>query len=115
MTHFSPQYIGYIASSAWRVRRQRAIERAGGKCQVCGDRRFLQVHHNDYGRLGHEADEDLTVLCWYCHAVATWAIRLRRWWRRLSIGERSLTLLCAAFGVPLAVYALVGWLVSFLW
>jgi 5-methylcytosine-specific restriction endonuclease McrA len=112
MTHFSPQYIGYIASSAWRVRRQRAIERAGGKCQVCGDRRFLQVHHNDYGRLGHEADEDLTVLCWYCHAVATWAIRLRRWWRRKSAGGRVFAVFSITVGLPMLLYYWAAWLFS---
>ena len=84
MSRFSPFYLSYIASPAWRTRRQRAIERAGNRCQVCGEARRLQVHHVTYERLGNEKDGDLTVLCWYCHTWATWAIRLRRWWRRVA-------------------------------
>lgn len=82
MTRFSFQYLTYINSAAWRARRQRALRRAGHRCQVCGEGRRLQVHHVRYDNLGNEPDEDLTVLCWYCHTWATWAIRLRRWWRR---------------------------------
>ena len=79
----SQEYRAYIKSYAWRARRQRALEKAGFRCQVCGDRRRLEAHHVTYANLGHELDEDLTVLCWQCHVVATWHIRLRRLWRRL--------------------------------
>jgi len=81
MTRFSPQYLYYISSSAWRIRRQRAIERAGKRCQVCGESRWLQVHHVTYAHLGNEPDADLTVMCWYCHQWATVALRVRRAWR----------------------------------
>jgi len=83
MTRFSLQYLTYIRSDAWQTRRQRALRRAGFRCQVCGEGRRLQVHHVRYDHLGNEPDEDLTVLCWYCHWWATWAIRLRRLWRWL--------------------------------
>jgi len=81
MTTFSPQYLLYIRSDAWRERRRRALQRAGFRCQLCGETRRLQVHHVTYVNLGNEKDEDLTALCWYCHFVTTWAIRLRRFWR----------------------------------
>ena len=83
MTRFSPQYLAYIRSEAWRTRRQRALRLAGYRCQVCNEGGRLEVHHRTYDRLGHEADGDLTVLCWWCHTWGTFAIRLRRWWRRL--------------------------------
>lgn len=90
MTRFSLQYVNYIRSQAWQERRQRALRRAQWRCQVCGDaypprvsRARLQVHHVSYKNLGDEPDEDLTVMCVYCHFWATWAIRLRRWWRSL--------------------------------
>ncbi len=83
MTGFSPFYRIYIHSPAWQVRRERAIQRAGGRCQVCGARKRLQVHHVSYANLGHERDEDLTVLCWACHSVVTWWLRVRRLWRWL--------------------------------
>ncbi len=78
---FSPQYLAYIHSEAWRTRRQRALQRAGFRCQVCGERTRLQVHHVTYANLGNELDNDLTVLCWWCHFWTTWMIRLRRFWR----------------------------------
>jgi 5-methylcytosine-specific restriction endonuclease McrA len=77
---FSPQYLGYIRSAAWRGRRTAALIRAGHRCQVCGAKKRLEVHHVTYQNLGNERDEDLTVLCWQCHALNTWAIRARRWW-----------------------------------
>jgi 5-methylcytosine-specific restriction endonuclease McrA len=88
MTRFSLQYVSYITSDAWRTRRKRALQRAGYRCQLCGEAFAprsgrLQVHHNSYENLGNERDEDLTVLCVYCHLVATWAIRARRAWRWL--------------------------------
>jgi 5-methylcytosine-specific restriction endonuclease McrA len=81
MTGFSPQYLGYMRSQEWRNRRQRALARAGYRCQVCGGKSGLQVHHVSYANLGHEQDEDLTVLCSDCHVVVTWWLRFRRWWR----------------------------------
>jgi 5-methylcytosine-specific restriction endonuclease McrA len=78
---FSSQYLTYIHSSAWKVRRERALSRAGFRCQVCGARSRLQVHHVTYANLGHEADEDLTVMCWVCHLWITWMLRLRRFWK----------------------------------
>lgn len=78
MSRFSFTYLAYINSSAWRARRLRALDRADRRCQVCGERKWLQVHHVSYERLGHEADADLTVLCWWCHQWATWRMRFLR-------------------------------------
>ena len=83
MTGFSPFYRIYIHSPAWKARRERAIRRAGNRCQVCGERKRLQVHHVSYANLGHELDEDLTVMCFGCHFAVTWWLRLRRFWRWL--------------------------------
>lgn len=47
----------------------RALRRAGFRCQTCGCRSGLQVHHNSYENLFGEADEDLVVLCDRCHDV----------------------------------------------
>lgn len=81
MKPYSIMYLRYIGSDVWRKRRKRALARAGHRCQICSDRRFLQVHRNSYENLGNEKDEDLAVLCWFCHFVATWSIRIRRYWR----------------------------------
>lgn len=60
-------YTDYLRTDAWRRRRDRAIKRAGGRCQFCNSAQRLEVHHRTYERLGREANGDLTVLCHDCH------------------------------------------------
>lgn len=60
-------YMVYLHSPLWRLRRRIWIFRAGGRCQACGSRRRLTIHHRTYERLGHERRGDVTVLCWRCH------------------------------------------------
>jgi predicted HNH restriction endonuclease len=61
----------YLGSEGWRLRRILAIEAAGRRCQDCGwgdrTRRFLDVHHLSYARLGDELARDLVVVCRRCH------------------------------------------------
>ncbi len=61
-------YINY--SSLWWVKIQFALQRAGRKCQECGYKKGLAVHHLTYARLGREDPEDLRVLCKPCHSKA---------------------------------------------
>ena len=65
--HRSLLYVVYLRSPLWRLRRRIWILRAGGRCERCGSRRRLTIHHRTYGRLGHERRADVTVLCWNCH------------------------------------------------
>ena len=60
-------YTEYLQSPHWQSVRKWALERAGHKCQLCGSRKHLQVHHNSYGSLGEEVPCDLIVLCDPCH------------------------------------------------
>lgn len=60
-------YGEYLASAEWRKRRDRAIARAEGRCQLCNSEKYLNVHHRSYARLGHEKAADLVVLCRACH------------------------------------------------
>ena len=64
-----PEYDKYLLSLEWQRRRKGAIERVGGRCQLCNSADKLQVHHRTYERLGAERDEDLTVLCESCHKL----------------------------------------------
>jgi single-strand DNA-binding protein len=57
----------YLHSPLWRLRRRIWILRAGGRCERCGTRRRLTIHHRNYKRLVHERREDIQVLCWPCH------------------------------------------------
>lgn len=60
-------YESYIHSSAWRNRRKRALELANYKCEKCGCKENLHVHHLSYEHFGNELDNELQVLCRECH------------------------------------------------
>jgi 5-methylcytosine-specific restriction endonuclease McrA len=67
-------YYDYVITSPrWRKLRQRLLRTRGRRCQHCGvdqAKRYLQLHHVSYDRLGFERDEDLLVLCRSCHQRA---------------------------------------------
>lgn len=60
-------YLSYLQTPQWRKTRDRALRLAEWKCQGCGSKRDLEVHHQTYDRLGYEHDSDLAVLCRACH------------------------------------------------
>jgi hypothetical protein len=62
-------YNEYLETQHWRDCRARAIDRAGGACQICNTPGDLDVHHRTYARLGEEADADLVTLCRPCHTL----------------------------------------------
>lgn len=45
----------YLTSDHWQQLRERALARAGHRCQVCNRSYSLCLHHRDYDRLGDEA------------------------------------------------------------
>lgn len=61
-------YKEYLSSPHWQHMRQMALERSGHRCQLCGYRGNLKVHHNTYQNRGHEELTDLVVLCGKCHS-----------------------------------------------
>lgn len=78
MDEWRSKYEAYLASSAWKVKRENAIARAGGRCERCHfpftsfEEEFvceLQVHHLTYERLGKEKPSDLMVVCIACHEI----------------------------------------------
>jgi hypothetical protein len=60
-------YDRYLKTFHWQVKREDALDHAGGRCQVCNAANSLQVHHRTYERRGAELPEDLIVLCRSCH------------------------------------------------
>ena len=65
------EYKKHLRSGRWRRLRQSALSRSGGKCERCGEEtRWLDCHHLNYDRFGHERLEDLAVLCVPCHIIA---------------------------------------------
>jgi replicative DNA helicase len=59
----------YLQTPEWQERRERALERAEGKCQICNTSEGLDAHHRTYERRGNERPADITVLCRSCHAL----------------------------------------------
>lgn len=69
---FSNNYLSYIHSESWKVKRSQFIEWCKGSsnyyCWRCRDKSMLyQVHHQTYERLGKENFSDLELLCISCH------------------------------------------------
>lgn len=60
-------YRDYMHSDAWRRKARKVRKRAGYRCQNCGKKAPLEVHHKTYERLGHERMRDLIGLCPQCH------------------------------------------------
>lgn len=61
-------YQDYLKTSHWQERRQRHLQSAGYRCQICNSNDdILDVHHRTYERRGSELFTDLIVLCRDCH------------------------------------------------
>ena len=51
--------------------RQQILQRDGWKCQNCGSRLNLEVHHKAFrGQGGDDSEENLITVCARCHARA---------------------------------------------
>ncbi len=49
--------------------RQQVLRRDGWRCQLCGTRSNLEVHHQQFrSHSGHDSEENLITLCTQCHA-----------------------------------------------
>lgn len=60
-------YETYIRSTAWQIKRNLVMKRAGGICEGCGVNRASQVHHLTYEHLGDEFLWELRAVCRQCH------------------------------------------------
>ena len=60
-------YEDYLQSSSWKAKREEVMVRAGSRCEACGTRHNLHVHHCTYEHRGSEGSDDLEVLCKSCH------------------------------------------------
>lgn len=63
---FKKKYYAYLESDEWKqIRIEMLITYP--KCQRCGSKKCLQVHHRTYENVFNEEPEDLEVLCKKCH------------------------------------------------
>lgn len=60
-------YAAYLGSGLWASTRRRLIRR---RCEACGSRAGLVLHHMTYRTLGVETEQDVCTLCGRCHRLA---------------------------------------------
>jgi 5-methylcytosine-specific restriction endonuclease McrA len=65
-------YSEFLQTPYWDGVRNYKLKKEGYRCQLCGKKSVLNVHHKTYEHHGEEhirsiADEDLVVLCKDCH------------------------------------------------
>jgi len=64
------QYRKYLKSKVWRDIRKKLFKLRGKRCEICGKKTKLHVHHLTYERVGgDELPEDLKILCEFHHNV----------------------------------------------
>ncbi|MCP3924502.1 MAG: HNH endonuclease [Desulfobacterales bacterium] len=65
------EHRAFINSPEWEEIRQRLFKSRGKQCEICGEKRGVQVHHINYDRFGgEELDTDLIILCGNHHMKA---------------------------------------------
>jgi 5-methylcytosine-specific restriction endonuclease McrA len=70
MSNWREKYLAHLASDRWATMKRNLIRLRGDRCQHCGRRVPLQLHHKNYVRLGAELPSDLELLCAGCHEKA---------------------------------------------
>lgn len=60
-------YDAYLKTREWAEKRRLVLERAGGLCEGCRQRRAVQVHHTSYEHVGDELLWELRAVCRECH------------------------------------------------
>jgi 5-methylcytosine-specific restriction endonuclease McrA len=63
-------YDRYLNSPEWRAKSQKVIERAGGVCEGCLERKATQAHHISYRHIFNEFLWELRAICEPCHERA---------------------------------------------
>ena len=57
-----------LDAGAYRQLRERVLERDGWRCQKCGSRTNLEVHHHQFrSRQGDDSEDNLITVCHNCH------------------------------------------------
>jgi 5-methylcytosine-specific restriction endonuclease McrA len=64
---------------AYKQLRMQILERDSWRCQNCGSRQHLQIHHQELrSQSGRDAEENLITLCDTCHRLSHSIPRERR-------------------------------------
>lgn len=61
----------YLESRHWKNLSRAIWITRGKRCELCGaplpNRNDANIHHDNYGNIGHEKESDLMLLCRPCH------------------------------------------------
>jgi len=58
-----------LDSELYEQLRNEVLRRDGWRCQLCGTRSSLEVHHKESrSQSGHDREENLITVCTACHA-----------------------------------------------
>ena len=64
----SPQwYLDYLETDHWKTFREYILGFWDYRCCLCRSDKKVEVHHNNYDRLGNEKINDCVALCSKCH------------------------------------------------
>lgn len=61
-------YEDYLKSQEWKKRSKLVMQRDGGTCQACLERRADHVHHHTYDHIFSEFLFELVAVCSECHS-----------------------------------------------
>jgi len=54
----------------YEQQRNRVLRRDGWRCQSCGNRSNLEIHHKEFrSQSGDDSEQNLITICTACHAV----------------------------------------------
>ena len=60
-------YDEFLKSEWWVMKREAIFEAKGKKCEICGSKYGIEIHHKTYEHLGNEPLKDIMVVCHACH------------------------------------------------
>jgi len=78
MTDLQIKHAKYLRSKEWAEIRYDLLELRGYKCEICGSKAKLQIHHLTYENWGNEEPDDLIILCGYHHCLEHGLVKKRR-------------------------------------
>jgi len=68
----------HLDANLYEQLRKQVLCRDGWRCQCCGTRSNLEVHHKHFRKQGgHDSEENLITLCAGCHALVHGGFRLK--------------------------------------
>jgi len=70
------EYYKYLNGAHWENTKKRFKK---DKCEICGSRERLELHHLNYKHIGNETKEDVVTLCRYCHGASHLVLFKGKW------------------------------------